>query len=107
MNLTNQDSRNIKQIVNEVVDSKVNSAVTDLTKKINELATNNDRRTTNLESTVDSIQRDFNQVLNRLDSLEKNVQLSEQERAVVSMQLARLRDWVDNAAAKIGIQSTQ
>lgn len=107
MNLTNQDSRDIKQIVNEIVDSKVNSSVNDLTRKINDLAASEDQKITKLENQVNSIQRDFSQVINRLDSLDKNVQLNEQERAIISAQLTRLHDWVEKAAAKIGVQFTR
>ena len=65
-----------------------------------------DGRFNTLETKADSTQNDINQILNRLESIEKDIQLNDQERAVMGMQLTRLHDWVEKAAAKVGIEFT-
>ncbi|HTE58346.1 MAG TPA: hypothetical protein VK694_06390 [Verrucomicrobiae bacterium] len=48
----------------------------------------------------------INQILNRLDSIEKQLEISEDERLVMGHQLDRLDRWVREVADKIGYKLT-
>lgn len=93
-----------KQDVQEIVDKSVNKAVTELSEIIQDFATQVDKRFDKLETDVAKLQSDMNSVLNQLDSIEKDIAISEDERAVMSMQLTRLHDWVEKAAARIDVE---
>ena len=45
---------------------------------------------------------DINKILTRLDSIEKQLEISEDERLVMGHQLDRLNRWVQEVADKIG-----
>lgn len=100
MSLTKQDKIDIENIV----DAKVNKAVNELAEIISDFATNVDKRFNTLERDVTLIQRDIKSILNRLDSIEGDIQLNEDERAVMGMQLNRIHDWIEKTAAKIGVE---
>ena len=63
-----------------------------------------DERFNKLEAKVDNLQNDMNSVMNRLDSIEKDISLNDDERQVMGMQLSRLHDWVEKAALKVGVE---
>ena len=100
MSLTKQDKIDIENIV----DTKVNKAVSDLAEIISEFASNVDKRFNTLESEVKLVQKDVKSILNRLDSIERDIQLNDDERAVMGMQLNRIHDWIEKTAAKVGIE---
>jgi hypothetical protein len=54
-----------------------------------------DDRFNRLEDKVDVLQSGMERVLKRLDSIEKDLSISDDERAVMGMQLTRLHDWVE------------
>ena len=64
------------------------------------------KRFDELEAKVETLQRDMNAVLTRLDSIEKDIAINEDERIVMGMQLTRLHDWVEKAAKKVGVEFT-
>lgn len=82
----------------------VNGAVVDLSEIIQDFATQVDKRFDKLETNVSKLQKDVDSILNRLDSIEKDIAITEDERAVMNMQLNRLHDWVEKAAARIGVE---
>ncbi len=49
---------------------------------------------------------DINLILNRLDSIEKQLEISEEERLVMGHQLDRLNRWVQELADKLGHKLT-
>ncbi|MCA9324037.1 hypothetical protein KC992_02950 [Candidatus Saccharibacteria bacterium] len=49
---------------------------------------------------------DIQNILKRLDSIEKQLEISEDERLVMGHQLERLNRWVQELAAKIGYELT-
>lgn len=49
---------------------------------------------------------DIQQILNRLDSIEKQLEISEDERMVMGHQLERLNRWIQELADKIGYKLT-
>lgn len=49
---------------------------------------------------------DINNILNRLDSIEKQLEISDDERLVVGHQLDRLNRWTHELADKIGYKLT-
>lgn len=72
-----------------------------------------ERRAIRIEHNVDElkvdlkqIQKDMQRILNHIDSIEKDISINEDERAVIGMQLTRLHDWVEKAASKVGVEFT-
>lgn len=55
-----------------------------------------------LDSKADA--KDLQQALNMLDALMKRQEISDDERLVMSHQLTRLHDWVEQAAARIDLK---
>lgn len=53
-----------------------------------------------------STKQDIHSVLSRFDSIEKQLEISEDERLVVGYQLDRLNRWVHDLADKIGYKLT-
>ena len=64
----------------------------------------NESRFDRIERKLDKLQDDMNSVLNRLDSIEKDISLNDDDRVVMGMQLNRLHDWVEKAAKKVGVE---
>jgi chromosome segregation ATPase len=107
----------IKQLEKKM-DVKIDKAVTDISEVIQEFATHVsrrfdgvdqrfdavDRRFDKIESELSRLQRDMCAVLNRLDSIEKDIAINEDERAVMGMQLTRLHSWVEKAALRVGVE---
>jgi cob(I)alamin adenosyltransferase len=93
-----------KKEVQDIVSTAVNGAVDDLSAIINTFASHIDSRFNVIESQIAKLQRDVDAILNRLDSIEKQLEIDDDERAVMGMQLTRLHDWVEKAAQKIGVE---
>ena len=48
---------------------------------------------------------DLQRVLGLLDKISKDIEISEDERLVISHQLTQIHDWVEKAAKKIDLES--
>jgi septation ring formation regulator EzrA len=57
-----------------------------------------------IETKLDKLQDDMSSVLNRLDSIEKDISLNDDERQVMGMQLNRIHDWIEKTAKKVGVE---
>lgn len=76
--------------------------IDDVIEAIQSLATNVDGRFDRLDTKVNKNSEDIKRILNHLDSIEKRLEISEQERIVIGHQLDRLDQWVNELAHKIG-----
>ena len=63
-----------------------------------------DARFDALDTDIAGLRSDIRGVMNHLDKIEKDLTITEDERAVVSMQLTRIHSWVEKAAANIGAE---
>ena len=63
-----------------------------------------DARFDALDTDIAGLRSDIRGVMNHLDKIEKDLTITEDERAVVSMQLTRIHRWVEKAAANIGVE---
>jgi archaellum component FlaC len=59
-----------------------------------------------VESKLTKTQKQAQSILNHLDSIEKQLEISEDERLVMAHQLTRLHDWVEQAAERIDLKFT-
>jgi len=57
-----------------------------------------------IEEKLDSLQSDMTSVVNRLDSIEKDISLTDDERQIMGMQLNRIHDWIEKTAKKVGVE---
>ncbi len=62
-----------------------------------------DDRFTKIEGTIEHVQGQMVNVLNHLDHVEKRLEISDDERVVMTHQLTRLHNWVEKAAARVDI----
>jgi peptidoglycan hydrolase CwlO-like protein len=69
MSLTNQDKKDIQ----EIVDKTVNKAVSDLAEVISEFATNVDQRFTGVENRLDNLETKVDNLETKVDNLEGRV----------------------------------
>jgi chromosome segregation ATPase len=95
----------IKQLEKKM-DVKIDKAVTDISEVIQEFASQVDRRFDKIETELSKLQADMQAILNRLDSIEKDISINDDERAVIGMQLTRLHNWVEKAAVRVGVEFT-
>lgn len=86
------------------IDTRIDKAVSDISGVIQDFATHVDRRFDGVETELSKLQKDMQSVLKRLDSIEKDISISDDERVVMGMQLNRLHDWVEQAAKRIGVE---
>ena len=63
-----------------------------------------DERFSKVEFTLAETQKQVKNILNQLDSIEKRLEISEDERLVMSHQLTQLHEWVEKAAARIDVK---
>jgi len=63
-----------------------------------------DERFSKNESHVDRLQRSIQHVQNQLDTIEKRLEISDDERLVMAHQLTLLHDWVEQAAGRIDLK---
>ncbi|MBP7820967.1 hypothetical protein KA043_02580 [Candidatus Saccharibacteria bacterium] len=63
-----------------------------------------DNRFNTIETDNAKVRKDLDSILKSLDSIEKDIQLNEDERSVMGMQLTRLHDWVEKTASKVGVE---
>jgi Lon protease-like protein len=54
-----------------------------------------------------AMRRDIDRIMSHLDSIEKRLEISEDERLVMGHQLKRLQVWTEHLADKIGVDLTK
>ena len=91
------------------MDMSANAAATrrdidDVLNVLDVMMTRIDDRFTKIESDILRLQKDMQNVLIRLDHIEKKVEISDDERLVMAHQLTQLHDWVEKAAARIDVK---
>lgn len=63
-----------------------------------------DDRFNQSENSITKLQLQIVAIQNQLDSIEKQLEISEDERLVMAHQLTQLHDWVEKAAKRIDIK---
>ena len=63
-----------------------------------------DNRFTKGESAITKLQVLVGAIQNQLDSIEKQLEISDDERLVMAHQLTQLHDWVEQAAKRIDVK---
>lgn len=63
-----------------------------------------DDRFSKVEITLTETQKQVKNILNQLDSIEKRLEISEDERLIMAHQLTQLHEWVEKAAARIDVK---
>jgi hypothetical protein len=74
----------------------------EFTKLFNYMTERFDKIDKTLEAKADK--EDLHRLLGLLDSLAKSLEISDDERLVMSTQLTRLHDWVEQAAERIDLK---
>jgi archaellum component FlaC len=78
--------------------------IDDVLNVLDVMMTKIDERFNKSETNHAELHRQMQSILNHLDSLEKRLEISEDERLVMAHQLTRLHDWVERAAERINIK---
>ncbi len=78
--------------------------IDDVLQVLDTMMTRIDDRFTKVEGDIADTQRKVQNILNHLDSIEKRMEISDDERLVMAHQLTQLHDWVDKAAQRLGIE---
>ncbi|MES2971086.1 MAG: hypothetical protein V4702_02070 [Patescibacteria group bacterium] len=63
-----------------------------------------DERFNKIETSLETAQKQTHNILNHLDSIEKRLEISDDERLVMAHQLTRLHAWVEQAAERIDVK---
>jgi len=63
-----------------------------------------DERFSHAEHNLTDTQKQIQNILNQLDYIEKQLEISEDERLVMAHPLTRLHEWVEKAAARIDVK---
>ena len=78
--------------------------IDDVLSVLDVMMTKIDERFNNAEASHAKLYLQVQNILNHLDSLEKRLEISEDERLVMAHQLTQLHDWVERAAERINIK---
>lgn len=78
--------------------------IDDVLQVLDVMMTRIDERFTNIESTLSETQKKIQNIINQLDSIEKRLEISEDERLVMAHQLTQLHEWVEKAAQRIDLK---
>ena len=78
--------------------------IDDVLQVLDVMMTRIDERFTNIESTLSETQKKILNIINQLDSIEKRLEISEDERLVMAHQLTQLHEWVEKAAQRIDLK---
>lgn len=78
--------------------------IDDVLQVLDVMMTRIDERFTKAEGNVTDIQKQIQHILNHLDSIEKRIEISDDERIVMAHQLTRLHEWVEQAAERIDLK---
>jgi len=93
-----------KSEVQTIVDRSAGKVVDELTGVFQGFLQQDDERFDKVESKMDGMQKQIQNVLDHLDSIEKRLEISEDERLVMAHQLTLLHDWVEKAANRIDVK---
>lgn len=77
--------------------------IDDVLQVLDVMMTRIDERFSGAETSVATVQKQIQRILNQLDAIEKHLEISEDERLVMAHQLTQVHDWVEKAAARINI----
>ncbi len=78
--------------------------IDDVLQVLDVMMTRIDERFTNIESALSETQKKIQNIINQLDSIEKRLEISEDERLVMAHQLTQLHEWVEKAAQRIDLK---
>jgi archaellum component FlaC len=78
--------------------------IDDVLSVLDVMMTRIDDRFSKVEITLAETQKQVQNILNHLDSIEKRLEISEDERLVMAHQLTQLHEWVEKAAARIDVK---
>jgi archaellum component FlaC len=78
--------------------------IDDVLQVLDIMMTKIDERFTKVENGVTETQKQTQHILNHLDSLEKRLEISDDERLIMAHQLTQLHDWVEQAAKRIDLK---
>jgi archaellum component FlaC len=78
--------------------------IDDVLSVLDVMMTRIDERFSSVESTLSKTQEHVQNILNQLDSIEKRLEISEDERLVMAHQLTQLHEWVEKAASRIDLK---
>lgn len=78
--------------------------IDDVLQVLDIMMTRFDERFLKVENSLELTQKQANNIFNQLDSIEKQLGISDNERLVMAFQLTRLHDWVDKAAERIDVK---
>jgi site-specific recombinase len=86
------------------LDQKTASRIDDVLGVLDVMMTSIDGRFNKIESEQAKMQAVTHNILNQLDSIEKRLEISEDERLAMAHQLTRLHAWVERAAERIDVK---
>ncbi len=78
--------------------------IDDVLSVLDVMMTRIDERFSQVETTLARTQKQVHNILNQLDHIEKQLEISDDERLVMAHQLTQLHEWVEKAAARIDIK---
>ncbi len=78
--------------------------IDDVLSVLDVMMTRIDERFSKVELTLAETQKQVQNILNQLDSIEKRLEISEDERLVMAHQLTQLHEWVEKAARRIDVK---
>jgi predicted nucleic acid-binding Zn-ribbon protein len=86
------------------LDQKIDDRFDDVLGVMDVMMTRIDSRFNKVETDLVATQEQVHNILNRLDGIDKRLEISEDERLVMAHQLSRLHDWVERAAERIDVK---
>lgn len=107
---TKQDIDNVLKAITSMderinaLDRKIDDRFDDVLGVIDTMTTRIDERFNRVEGQQAKMQAQTQDILNHLDSIEKRLEISDDERLVVAHQLTSLHDWVERAAERIDVK---
>lgn len=78
--------------------------IDDVLQVLDAMMTRIDERFTKVESDLTNAQKQIQHILTHLDSIEKRIEISDDERLVMAHQLTRLHEWIEQAAERIDLK---
>lgn len=78
--------------------------IDDVLNVLDVMMTRIDDRFSKVEVTLTDTQKQIQNILIQLDHIEKQLEISEDERLVMAHQLTQLHEWVEKAAARIDVK---
>ena len=78
--------------------------IDDVLNVLDVMMTRIDERFSGVETRLEKTQKQVQSTLNHIDSIEKSLEISEDERLVMAHQLTQLHEWVEKAAERIDVK---